>query len=108
MRILFGLTHIQCRKNSPALMERASRKIMSVTGKMIATAEKTSVTVGRSPLYLQKRKDIGCKVSWDSERKSSISECSPGLINPEIEESFEASEEECAKACYYSKRSEHQ
>ena len=33
--------------------------------------------------------------------------CSPGLIDPEIEESFEASEEECAKACYYSKRLEH-
>lgn len=53
-------------------MERASLKITSVTGKMIATVEKMSVTVGNSASYLQKRKDIGCKVSWDSERKSSI------------------------------------
>ena len=63
---------MQCRKNSPALMERASLKIMSATGKMIAMAVKTRSTVGRLHLYLQKRKDIGCKVSWDSERKSSI------------------------------------
>ena len=53
-------------------MERASQKIMSAMMKMIATAEKTSVTVGNSASYLQKRKDIGCKVSWDNERKSSI------------------------------------
>ena len=53
-------------------MERASLKITSVTGKMIATVEKTSVTVGNSASYLQKRKGIGCKVSWDNERKSSI------------------------------------
>ena len=53
-------------------MERASRKIMSAMGKMIATVEKTSVTAGNSASYLQKRKDIGCKVSWDSEGKSSI------------------------------------
>ena len=53
-------------------MERASLKIMSVTGKMIAIVEKTSVTAGNSASYLQKRKDIGCKVSWDNERKSSI------------------------------------
>ena len=53
-------------------MERASLKIMSVTGKMIAIAEKTSVTVGNSASYLQKRKDIGCKGSWDNERESSI------------------------------------
>ena len=53
-------------------MERASLKIMSATGKMIATVEKTSMTVGRSASYLQKRKDIGCKASWDNERESSI------------------------------------
>ena len=45
---------------------------MSATGKMIAIVEKTSVTAGNSASYLQKRKDIGCKVSWDNERKSSI------------------------------------
>ena len=53
-------------------MERASLKIMSATTKMIATVEKTSVTAGNSASYLQKRKDIGCKVSSDNERKISI------------------------------------
>ena len=53
-------------------MERASQKIMSAMMKMIATVEKTSVTVGNSASYLQKRKGIGCKVSWDNERESSI------------------------------------
>ena len=28
----------------------------------------------------------------------------PGVTDPTVEETFDASEEECAKACYYSKR----
>ena len=96
----------QNRKSSLAWTEAASRRIMFVTASLIVMEGKTSETAGELLCSLQRRKGSGCKVENNAivsiEGKSSM--FSSGLTDPNIEETFEASEEECAKACYYSKR----
>ena len=77
---------------------------------MTATVGKTNGVAGALHRSLERRTVSGCKV-WlvgnGTNKEGSLETFSsfyPGLTDPTKEETFDASEEECAKACYYSKR----
>ena len=73
---------------------------------------KTRMVAGCLPRSLRRRRASGCKVGLVGNGAKGSLKClvtvlkvfSPGLRDPTKEETFEASEEECAKECYYSKR----
>ena len=82
-----------------------------MTARMIAMEEKMRMTAGELLCSLQRRTGSGCKVKIMPFNIVSIEGKHPGdqyffpgLTDPTTEETFEASEEDCARACYYSKR----